>query len=184
MMDISHLGEKIREKRKKKLMTIKELAEYTGISAGHLSMLEQNKATPNIENLLRICEALNISVAEILEENKPGKRIIRRKEIQMRQHPDENMTVGIIDFEQEEGCLEYITILPGESKREEYRHIFSEMCTVLSGVLMIDIEGTTYELQPGDSAYIRAGERHCIYNIENEKVTSLWSYLRRAEAAS
>lgn len=182
MMDISHLGERIRERRKKKMMTIKVLSEYTGVSAGHLSMLEQNKATPNIENLIRICEVLNISIAEILEEKRPGKSIIRKEEIREKQYPDENMTVGIIDFKQENNCLEYITILPGEAaKREEYRHVFPETCTVISGVLTIDIEGIIYVLNPGDSAYIKAGERHCIYNTGDEKTVSLWSYQRIVE---
>ena len=67
MLDIRHLGERIRENRKKKMMTIKSLSEYTGLSVGYLSMLEQNKTTPTIDNLARICESLEISIVDILE---------------------------------------------------------------------------------------------------------------------
>ena len=46
MLDLDHIGERIRECRKKKMMTIRVLGEYTGLSAGYLSMLEQNKTSP------------------------------------------------------------------------------------------------------------------------------------------
>ncbi|MCF2681419.1 helix-turn-helix domain-containing protein [Faecalicatena contorta] len=50
MLDISHLGDRIRSHRKKKLMTIKTLSQYTGLSVGYLSTLEQNKTTPNMDS--------------------------------------------------------------------------------------------------------------------------------------
>ena len=55
MLDLAHIGERIRECRKKKMMTIRVLGEYTGLSAGYLSMLEQNKTSPNVDSLARIC---------------------------------------------------------------------------------------------------------------------------------
>ncbi len=62
MLDLAHIGERIRECRKKKMMTIRVLGEYTGLSAGYLSMLEQNKTSPNVDSLARICEALDIDI--------------------------------------------------------------------------------------------------------------------------
>ena len=34
MLDIIHLGDRIRDIRKKKVMTIKTLSQYTGLSVG------------------------------------------------------------------------------------------------------------------------------------------------------
>ncbi|NSF17977.1 helix-turn-helix domain-containing protein [Coprococcus comes] len=67
MLDLAHIGERIRECRKKKMMTIRVLGEYTGLSAGYLSMLEQNKTSPNVDSLARICEALDIDIQYALE---------------------------------------------------------------------------------------------------------------------
>lgn len=55
--------------QKKKMMTIRVLGEYTGLSAGYLSMLEQNKTSPNVDSLARICEALDIDIQYALEGN-------------------------------------------------------------------------------------------------------------------
>ena len=182
MLDLSHLGDRIREKRKKKMMTIKTLAQYTGLSAGYLSMLEQNKTSPNIDSLAKICEALDVNIAHILEGNRPGMRVIRKDEIRNEEYPDENMTVGIVDFKQNNCIYEYITIYPGDTKKKEsYRHVCSEMCTVLAGVLMLDIEGETYELHPGDSAFIKGGEKHRIYNNNDVETISLWIYQKNSD---
>lgn len=81
MLDLAHIGERIRECRKKKMMTIRVLGEYTGLSAGYLSMLEQNKTSPNVDSLARICEALDIDIQYALEGEMPGKTVIHREEM-------------------------------------------------------------------------------------------------------
>ena len=98
MLDLDHIGERIRECRKKKMMTIRVLGEYTGLSAGYLSMLEQNKTSPNVDSLARICEALDIDIQYALEGEMPGKTVIRREEMSKHLYPEENMTVEVADF--------------------------------------------------------------------------------------
>ena len=92
MLDLAHIGERIRECRKKKMMTIRVLGEYTGLSAGYLSMLEQNKTSPNVDSLARICEALDIDIQYALEGEMPGKTVIHREEMSKHLYPEENMT--------------------------------------------------------------------------------------------
>ena len=180
MLDIRHLGERIRENRKKKMMTIKSLSEYTGLSVGYLSMLEQNKTTPTIDNLARICESLEISIVDILESECEAKTIIRKEELTEASYPDENLVVNIADFRRSNYVYEYITIQPGEPpKKKEYRHNRDEMCTVISGCLNLIIEGRDYTLHERDSAYIKEGERHCIYNTGEKESVSLWVYHRK-----
>ena len=118
MLDLAHIGERIRECRKKKMMTIRVLGEYTGLSAGYLSMLEQNKTSPNVDSLARICEALDIDIQYALEGEMPGKTIIHREEMSKHLYPEENMTVEVADFGQGESIFEYITIEPGESAKK------------------------------------------------------------------
>ena len=98
MLDIRHLGERIRENRKKKMMTIKSLSEYTGLSVGYLSMLEQNKTTPTIDNLARICESLEISIVDILESECEAKTIIRKEELTEASYPDGNVVGNRAEF--------------------------------------------------------------------------------------
>ena len=181
MLDLAHIGDRIRECRKKKMMTIRVLGEYTGLSAGYLSMLEQNKTSPNVDNLARICEALDIDIQYALEGEAAGKKVIRKEELSKHLYPEEHMTVEVADFGQGESIFEYITIEPGKAQRkEEYRHVFSEMCMVIQGVLDVEVEGESYSLYPGDSVYIRSKERHRIFNTGKEPCVSIWVYHRDA----
>ena len=47
-------------------MTLKELAELTQLSVGYLSILERGLSNPTIANLHKICNALNITMANLL----------------------------------------------------------------------------------------------------------------------
>ena len=113
--------------QKKEMMTIRVLGEYTGLSAGYLSMLEQNKTSPNVDSLARICEALDIDIQYALEGEMPGKTVIHREEMSKHLYPEENMTVEVADFGQ--GGIDFCNILrlnrEESAKKEEYRHVFS-----------------------------------------------------------
>ena len=87
------------------MMTIRVLGEYTGLSAGYLSMLEQNKTSPNVDSLARICEALDIDIQYALEGEMPGKTVIHREEMSKHLYPEENMTVEVADFGQGESIF-------------------------------------------------------------------------------
>ena len=48
------LGTNIREYRKNKKLTIKELAERTGLSIGYISQVEREEAEPSLSSLRKI----------------------------------------------------------------------------------------------------------------------------------
>lgn len=60
-----NLGNRMKEIRKKKGVTIAELHEQTGISRANLSRWETNKSTPTLDSLKRWAEGLEIDVEEI-----------------------------------------------------------------------------------------------------------------------
>jgi transcriptional regulator with XRE-family HTH domain len=61
------LGERIREIRKKKKMTLEELAGEE-LTKGMLSLIENNKANPSMESLTYIAKQLDVEVTDLLEE--------------------------------------------------------------------------------------------------------------------
>ena len=63
-----HLGSKIRKYRHLAGMTQEELAEYSNLSVNYISKIErEKKQNVSIEKLVDICNALDISVEEILD---------------------------------------------------------------------------------------------------------------------
>jgi len=61
------LGERIREIRKKKKMTLEVLAGEE-LTKGMLSLIENNKAKPSMESLAYIAERLEVEIGDLLEE--------------------------------------------------------------------------------------------------------------------
>lgn len=59
------IGSRIKEQRKKRGLTQKELAEMLGISAHTLSKYEQNQREPKIKTIKQIANALGVSSAEL-----------------------------------------------------------------------------------------------------------------------
>ncbi|MFK9094029.1 helix-turn-helix domain-containing protein [Bacillus salipaludis] len=61
------LGERIREIRKRKKMTLEVLAGKE-LTKGMLSLIENNKAKPSMESLAYIAERLGVEIGDLLEE--------------------------------------------------------------------------------------------------------------------
>lgn len=65
------LGEKIRELRKAKGMTLEQLAEQTDSSKGYIWELEnRNTRKPSGEKLLKVAEALGVTAEFLLDDGK------------------------------------------------------------------------------------------------------------------
>jgi transcriptional regulator with XRE-family HTH domain len=56
------VGKKIKEIRKKKSLTIQDLAEKAGVSVGHISRLENGLKSPTISTLERLSKALDVPI--------------------------------------------------------------------------------------------------------------------------
>ncbi len=72
------IGSRIKELRKKAKMTQEQVAELSQITAKHLGSIECGNENPTIETLLKISEALNTEILEVLDYRKE----LGRKEMQ------------------------------------------------------------------------------------------------------
>lgn len=175
-LEQQNIGAKIKQYRKEKGYTIKMMAEYTGLSVGYLSTVEQDKTSLTINNLLNICEVLRVEPAGLLSSRATKKLIVRKEEQRSVDIPELNQTLKMIEFGRKQK-YEFITIGVGEPKNNGcFRHLYDEVGTVLSGVLTVEIEGERYELKEGDSIYIEANKPHAIMNKHEEDCVSFWVY--------
>lgn len=66
---MENLGEKVRFIRKEKGISSQQLEYLSGVSQSNISRIESNEISPTIDTLLKLCNALEISVLELLENN-------------------------------------------------------------------------------------------------------------------
>ena len=63
------IGEKIKQLRKEKRMSISELAEKAGVAKSYLSSIERNlQSNPSIQFIEKISQVLDVSVNDIIIE--------------------------------------------------------------------------------------------------------------------
>jgi transcriptional regulator with XRE-family HTH domain len=179
--NLYQIGKRLKKRRKEKGLTIKILSEYTGLSVGYLSNLENDVNSPTIDNLSKICEALNCKLSDIIIDETPGKTVIRKTDWRINEYPQYNQEVGVIDFKREsQQIYEVITIKPGKVEAEPgWRHMFSETCTVIQGMLTVKMEGTVFHLEQWDSIYVPEHVKHSISNETDEICVTYWVCQRK-----
>lgn len=74
---MTDVGGRIRQLRKARRLTLRELAERVGWSASYLSQLEKGKQKWNRDNLTRLAEALGVAVIDFFRD---ARRIATLKE--------------------------------------------------------------------------------------------------------
>lgn len=84
------LGERIRQLRKQKKMTLETLAGEA-LTKGMLSLIENNKANPSMESLAYIAERLGVEVTDLLEEvsSRELREVLEKVEKLFNQNADE-----------------------------------------------------------------------------------------------
>lgn len=59
----------LRQIRKEKKMTLRELSNATGLAYGYLSQIELSKAIPSLKSINKIAAGLNVAVSTLLVED-------------------------------------------------------------------------------------------------------------------
>ena len=68
-VDYVLLGTRIKEQRQRRMLTQQQLAEKVSLTPGFISRIETGKKKPSLEVLLSICEALNITLNDLVVGN-------------------------------------------------------------------------------------------------------------------
>ena len=63
---LAAIGERIRELRQARNMTLQSLADITRLSVSMISLVERGKASPSIGSLISVASALGITMSELM----------------------------------------------------------------------------------------------------------------------
>ena len=110
--EVENIGQRIKEIRKSKSITIQKLSQFTDLSVGYLSNLERNQASPTLSNLQRICVALGISIRDLLSPSGEERTLIRQEEQQLYEYDEYKLQIRRLDFGKKRGIYEFSTYDP------------------------------------------------------------------------
>lgn len=173
-------GEKIREVRKRKKLTLKDVASHLGVSESLISQIETNKVSPAVDTLLTLADFLEIDLDYLFKDFKQTKKVnivrkTERKRIQMNKVTYEQLSKTVQD-DSEHGIEAYhLCIEPGHfSGSNEYGHMGKELGVIVEGKGEFSIGNETYTLNKGDSISFESNIPHKLTNTGKDKLRAFW----------
>jgi len=144
------VGAQIRRRRRDRNLTLAGVAALTGLNVGYLSQLENDKASPSLETLSALAEALDVPIAWFLLEQSVAPRVVRAADRPRRRLIKGGGAMSQVDG----GIARDIAIFEGEMpvgfRTGLHAHPGDEHHLILSGMVRITQGDTTVEAGPGD----------------------------------
>jgi transcriptional regulator with XRE-family HTH domain len=206
--DYPEMGERLREARRGRNLSLRVLADRLGVSPSLISQIETGRANPSVSTLYAIAAELDVSLDELLFNDRrppeaasavpanvgatatatgtmapapPVQRAASRHSIRL--------ASGVL-WERlttlSEPGVEFLHVtyeVGGASSPPNafQRHPGHEWGYVLSGRLQVRIGFEEYILEPGDAISINSSIPHRLATIGNEPVEAIWFVLGRAQ---
>lgn len=174
------IGDKIREVREKRGITLRALAEEAGVSESLVSQIERGRVAPSLDTLMAIVGALDIDLEWLFRDFKRQKAatITKKSERRItRTNGIEYEQVSVLRGGPSEHAVEvrWITMDSGAKTGDtEYGHVGSETGIILKGRARLNYGSRTYDLEEGDAATFSSDIPHTLSNAGKGKLVALW----------
>jgi transcriptional regulator with XRE-family HTH domain len=171
-----NLGNRLRELRRQQGLSLRSLAEKSGLSANTLSLIENGKTSPSVATLQQVALALNVPITSFFEMDVKSEPVIFTKSDARPGSPFaygtlEEMGSGLGN----DGFQPFITNLNAHASSgpQPLTHDGSEFIFCLSGRIIYNVAGNEYTLEPGDSLMFASHMPHSWFNPQEEPVRML-----------
>jgi transcriptional regulator with XRE-family HTH domain len=171
-----NIGERLRELREARNISMRTLAAHSGLSANALSMIERGKASPSVSTLYKLSDALGVSITSFFASEVERKQVVFLK---ADERPHVSFTRGVFEGlggEQFVGRVEPFMLTLENSANSGPRsmsHTGHEFVFCLRGELEYQIERQIIHLGPGDSLLFAANLKHKWKNPGRNVATAL-----------
>lgn len=166
-----NVGQRLKEIRERLGMSQREVARRSGQSAGAVSAIELGKVSPSVETLKRLCDCLDISLADFFapDQTNPTSAFFS---------PDEMVGVpmGLIHYQQvhrstPKAPLQFVRVVvqPGSDTGNVGNPVGTdEVGYIVSGTVEATIGGETRRLKAGDGYLARGGQKQRFRNVSKD----------------
>ncbi len=166
MNSTNNIGKRIKIIRKRKNLTLEEIAKRTKFSKSYLSRLERAKNPPPISTLQIIANALGIDMEEffkkdgIIDEGVGSLDLMKKKERE-KESERNNLTFKTLVKSYKNKYMAPFLMEIDEGRTSLYSHDSEEFVYIVSGKVLFHYDGKTFNLEEGDSIYFDSRKKHC-----------------------
>ena len=174
------LGERLRHARRLHRVTLKGVADRIGCSESMLSKIETGRATPSLETLAKLAEALGTSIPALFNDE-------QRLPVTVYQE-GERQAIGLGSERDHHTVLERLipyaegrllnanlhVVPPGGGSNGTLSHAGEEVGFVVEGFVELTVDGKTTLLGPGSSFFFGSSLPHSYRNIGTVVAQIVW----------
>lgn len=176
---MDNLPQQLRQLRKARGLSLKQMSELTGLSIGYLSQVERSISNLTIPSVRKIADSLRVPVAWLFEDQGSGdpaeQGVIVRREHRRRMTYRE----GTIDFLLSPDLNRKMELIlsvfdPGAEVAEPYTHRGEEAGLIVLGTMDLFLGDSQFRLKEGDSFYFSSESPHRYRNAGKDRLEVLW----------
>ncbi len=170
------VGRRLRELRTERGLSIRRLAEQSGLNFNTLSLIENGRTSPSVSTLQQLALAMDVPITAFFETSAPRQQVVfqragERRKIEFSHGALENLGAGISS----PGAVPFVVTLEAhaDSGPGSIVHTGHEFVYCLEGRITYWVDDQTYILGPGDSLFFEAYLPHRWQNQDDKPSRSL-----------
>lgn len=170
------IGSKIKRLRRKKQLTLEDVANRCELSKGFLSQVENNLSSPSITTLEDILEVLGSSLSEFFAEDEPEEGVEVYAGNDYFENAREEYTISYLVPNAQKNRMEpiHLTLKPKGSSEVVPPHDGEDFGYVLKGEITVVYGEEKFYAKEGDSFYIYCNENYFLHNGSNDEAKIIW----------
>lgn len=165
----------LRRLRQHRSWSLETLAARSAVSRGMLIQIEQQRTNPSLQTLVRLCEALDISVARLVElDEVPALRVVASEQAAVLWTGEAGGTATLLVGSDRTEHLELWSwrLLPGDVHRSEaHAPGTQELLHVTEGELTLEVDGTAQVVPHGAGVLLQADRPHAYRNATEKPIS-------------
>ena len=165
------IGKRLRTLRKSKRLTLQQLGEAAGLSAAFLSQVERELTSLSVSSLSSIAQALDVSPSYFFPPPVGNGLLVRGyARLPFRMEHAEVVYARLGGGFEGRTLEPLLATYPPGYVSEVSRHRGEEMYYVLSGQLLVEIDGDEHRLDTDDSLHFSSERPHRLANRSDSPV--------------
>lgn len=174
-MDEGHVGERIRQLRRARRLTLQYVAHRSGLSIGFLSLAERQLTGITLTSLVNVARALNVPLQELVrtpEANELNSVSGKRPRYSV---ANNSPTYERLSSAFPKSKMHSVKVqVPANYKSEVVFHAGEEFVIVMAGVVQYRIDSQAYSLSVGDTVHFDARRPHSVEVIGDIPAELIW----------
>ena len=163
------VGQRLREMRAARGLSIRALADKSGLNVNTLSLIENRRTSPSVSTLQQLAQTLQVPMSAFFETDQGNRSVIHQKS---GARPRAAFTYGSIE-DLGAGMSRFgaepliVSLAPNaDSGNSPIVHTGREFVYCLEGHIAYTVDTETYTLEPGDSLLFEAYLPHHWKNLD------------------